>query len=226
MVLIDVDGTLVDSVPDLADCVDAMTEALGLSPRGEAKVRDRVGNGVERLVKRALLGQLDGEPAPALYEKALPIFLQCYSENTCRRSRLFPGAREGVEWLQQAGFKLACVTNKPARFTEPLLKTLGVRDHFAVVVSGDTVEHKKPHPQPLLFAAEALSVLPRNALMVGDSVNDVEAARAAGFRIVCVVGYGYNHGEDIRKASPDAVIDSLAELQALLRPDIRRQGAR
>jgi phosphoglycolate phosphatase len=215
MILIDVDGTLVDSVPDLAFCVDAMMERLGRPPHGDAVVRDWVGNGVERLVRRALIGQLDGEPDEADFERALPIFLELYRENTSGRSFLYPGIREGLDYLQGAGYPLGCVTNKVAQFTEPLLRDLGVRDYFDIVVSGDTLPRKKPDPLPLLHAAEHFGVSPRDALMVGDSVSDVKAARAAGFGIICV-SYGYNHGVDIRTAEPDAVIDSLIEIKGLL----------
>jgi phosphoglycolate phosphatase len=215
MILIDVDGTLVDSVPDLAFCVDAMMERLGRPPYGEAAVRDWVGNGVERLVRRALIGQLDGEPEEADVEHALPIFLDLYAENTSGRSHLYPGIREGLDYLKAAGYPLGCVTNKAAQFTEPLLRDLGVRDDFAIVVSGDTLPRKKPDPLPLLHAAEYFGVSPADALMVGDSVSDVKAARAAGFGIVCM-SYGYNHGVDIRLANPDAVIDSLIEIEGLL----------
>lgn len=215
MILIDVDGTLVDSVPDLAFCVDAMMERLGRPPYGEAAVRDWVGNGVERLVRRALIGQLDGEPEEADVEHALPIFLDLYAENTSGRSHLYPGIREGLDYLKAAGYPLGCVTNKAAQFTEPLLRDLGVREDFAIVVSGDTLPRKKPDPLPLLHAAEYFGVSPADALMVGDSVSDVKAARAAGFGIVCM-SYGYNHGVDIRLANPDAVIDSLIEIKGLL----------
>ena len=215
MILIDVDGTLVDSVPDLAFCVDAMMERLGRSPRGEAAVRNWVGNGVERLVRRALIGQLDGEPDEIDFERALPIFLELYAENTSQRSLLYPGVREGVDYLKAAGYALGCVTNKAAQFTEPLLRDLGVRDDFDIVVSGDTLPRKKPDPLPLLHAAEHFGVRPADALMIGDSVSDVKAARAAGFGIVCM-SYGYNHGVDIRTADPDAVIDSMVELRGLL----------
>ncbi len=215
MILIDVDGTLVDSVPDLAWCVDEMMKQIGMPVCGEAKVREWVGNGVERLVRRALAGQLDGEPDEALFDKAYPVFLALYSENTCKRSCLYPGVQEGLNWMKQAGFKLGCVTNKAACFTEPLLKELGLFDDFSIVISGDTLEKKKPDPQPLLHAAEFFGVSAENALMLGDSVSDVKAARAAGFRIICM-SYGYNHGVDIREANPDAVIDSMAELPSLL----------
>jgi len=215
MILIDVDGTLVDSVPDLAFCVDAMMERLGRPPYGEAAVRNWVGNGVERLVRRALIGQLDGEPIDADVERALPIFLDLYAENTSGRSHLYPGIREGLDYLKAAGYPLGCVTNKATQFTEPLLRDLGVREDFAIVVSGDTLPRKKPDPLPLLHAAEYFGVSPTDALMVGDSVSDVKAARAAGFGIVCM-SYGYNHGVDIRLANPDAVIDSLIEIKGLL----------
>lgn len=215
MILIDVDGTLVDSVPDLAFCVDAMMEALGRAPRGEAAVRNWVGNGVERLVRRALTGTLDGEPEEADFERAYPVFLDLYSENTSKRSCLYPGVREGLDLLKGAGYPLGCVTNKAAQFTEPLLKDLGIFDDFSIVISGDTLSTKKPDPAPLLHAAEFFGCEPAKALMVGDSVSDVAAARAAGFQIVCM-SYGYNHGVDIREAAPDAVIDSLVEVYPLL----------
>jgi phosphoglycolate phosphatase len=215
MILIDVDGTLVDSVPDLAYCVDVLMERLGRPPRGEAAVRNWVGNGVERLVRRALIGQLDGEPPEADFDRAYPIFLDLYAENTSKRSVLYPGVREGLDWMAAAGYRLGCVTNKAAQFTLPLLTDLGVIDRFGIVVSGDTLPQKKPDPAPLLHAAAHFGVEPTQSLMVGDSVSDVKAARAAGFGIVCM-SYGYNHGVDIRQALPDAVIDSMTELQGLL----------
>ncbi len=215
MILIDVDGTLVDSVPDLAYCVDEMMKQLGMPVHGEAKVREWVGNGVERLTRRALIGQLDGEPDDALFEKAYPIFMALYAENTSKRSTLYPGVAEGLAYLETSGIKLGCVTNKAAEFTEPLLKDLGIFDKFEIVISGDTLPKKKPDPMPLLHGAEFFNVKPENAMMLGDSVSDVKASRAAGFQIVCM-SYGYNHGVDIRESNPDAVIDSMAELQGLL----------
>lgn len=215
MILIDVDGTLVDSVPDLAWCVDEMMKQLDMPERGETKVRNWVGNGVERLVRRALIGTLDGEPDEADFARAYPVFLELYADNTSKRSLLYPGVLEGLDYLKSAGYALGCVTNKAAQFTVPLLKDLGIYDYFAIVVSGDTLEHKKPHPAPLLHAAGFFKVAPENALMVGDSISDVKAARAAGFMIACVP-YGYNHGDDIRVAKPDVVIDSLAGLRSEL----------
>ena len=215
MILIDVDGTLVDSVPDLAFCVDAMMAAMGRPSHGEARVREWVGNGVERLVRRALVGALKGEPDAADFDRAYPLFLELYAENTSKRSCLYPGVRAGMDLLKSAGYQLGCVTNKAAQFTEPLLKDLGIFDDFSIVISGDTLSTKKPDPAPLLHAAEFFGCEPANALMIGDSVSDVAAARAAGFQIVCM-SYGYNHGVDIREAAPDAVIDSMIEVPPLL----------
>lgn len=215
MILIDVDGTLVDSVPDLAFCVDEMMRRLGREPWGETRVRDWVGNGVERLVRRALVGQLDGEPDEAEFDRAYPVFLDLYADNTSKRSLLYPGVVEGLDYLKAAGYALGCVTNKAEQFTIPLLRDLGIYEYFGIVICGDTLEHKKPHPAPLLHAAEFFKVSPAQSLMVGDSISDVKAARAAGFQIACLP-YGYNHGEDIRVAEPDVIIETLAHLKTEL----------
>ena len=215
MILIDVDGTLVDSVPDLAYCVDEMLKQIDMPVRGEERVRHWVGNGVERLVERALVDDLDGYPDEDLKAKALPIFMELYAENTCVRSCLYPGVKEGMAYMKSAGYKMGCVTNKAAAFTIPLLKQLGIHDEFAIIISGDTLAKKKPDPLPLLHAAEFFGVEPASAMMLGDSVSDVKAARAAGFQITCMT-YGYNHGDNIADAKPDGLIDSMSELESLL----------
>ena len=135
MVLIDVDGTLVDSVPDLAFCVDDMMKQLSMPVRGEQQVRQWVGNGVERLVRRALINQLDGEPDEALFIRALPIFEALYRVNTSKRSRLYPGVKLALDFLKTTDVRLGCVTNKAAQFTLPLLKDLGISDYFELIVS-------------------------------------------------------------------------------------------
>ncbi len=215
LILIDLDGTLVDTVPDLAMAADAMMRDLGLPERGEAAVREWIGNGVARLVKRTLTNSLDREPDPDLFERAHEIFLDHYARDVCTRSRPYPGVVEGLDRLEAAAYRLGCVTNKPARFTEPLLAALDLTRRFEIVVSGDTLPVRKPDPGQLLYAAERTGVEPADALMVGDSSNDVLAARAAGFRVVCVP-YGYNHGHDIREADPDAIVADLVELSERL----------
>ena len=134
MVLIDVDGTLVDSVPDLAWCVDAMMREMGLEERGEERVRHWVGNGVDRLVKRALINELNGEPDEALFAKALPIFQDLYADNTSKRSCLYDGVIEALDFLKSTGVRIGCVTNKASQFTLPILKDLGISDYFETVL--------------------------------------------------------------------------------------------
>ncbi|MDG4812139.1 phosphoglycolate phosphatase [Hydrogenovibrio sp. 3SP14C1] len=210
-ILIDLDGTLIDSVPDLAYCVDEMMKQLDMPVRGETAVRNWVGNGVQRLVERALVNSVDGMPDQDLMDKAYPIYLDLYKDNNSKRSCVYEGVVEGIEWMKAQGYRVGCVTNKAEAFTMPILKNKGLYDYFEVIVSGDTCEEKKPHPMPLLYAAEQLGVAPENALMIGDSKSDVKAARAASFHIFCM-SYGYNHGEDIRNYEPDAVMDSFMEL--------------
>jgi len=212
MVLIDLDGTLVDSVPDLAWCVDETMKVLDMPIRGEKKVRNWVGNGVPRLIHRSLIDQLDGDADPALYAKAEPIFMALYADNASKRSQLYPSIVDGLNWLQDQGIRLGCVTNKDEQFTLTILKDLGLFDFFEIVISGDTLPLKKPDPAPLLHGAKFFGIKPENAMMIGDSISDVKASRAAGFSIICM-SYGYNHGVDIRTANPDIVIDSFAELK-------------
>ena len=215
-ILFDLDGTLVDSVPDLAYSVDRMLEGLGRSAVGEGYVRTWVGNGAERLVKRALTGDMEAEPDATLFEEAYPLFLELYAGHVMVDSRLFPGVEAGLQAMSQAGYPLGCITNKPERFTTPLLEALQIDHFFRIQISGDTLPQKKPDPRPLRYAAEFFKVPAESMLMVGDSRNDVQAARAAGTQIVCVP-YGYNHGEDIAAENPDAVIDDLTQLVELLR---------
>lgn len=215
LIMIDVDGTLVDSVPDLAYCVDETMKAVGRDTWGEAKVRHWVGNGVPKLVERSLTGELEGTIDQTAYDEAYPIFLDLYAKNTSGRSCLYDGVKEGLAHLKAQGYTVGCVTNKAEQFTHPLLKDLGIFDEFEIVISGDTLEKKKPDPLPLLHAAKHFGIDPQDSLMLGDSISDVKASRAAGFDIICM-SYGYNHGEDIRDANPDLVIDSMAELKDYL----------
>jgi phosphoglycolate phosphatase len=215
MVLIDVDGTLVDSVPDLGFSIDLMMQDLGMPKRGDDKVRHWVGNGIERLVKRALVNGLEGEPDEALFQRALPLFRSHYTVNNSTRSQLYGGVRQGLDYMRKSDYRMGCVTNKASEFTHPLLRDLDIADYFEVIICGDDTPKIKPDPLPLLTAAQRMRVDPKCSLMLGDSSNDVQAARAAGFQIICT-SYGYNHGEDIRRYGPDAVIDSMAELEKLI----------
>ncbi len=215
LVLFDLDGTLVDSVPDLAYSLQRMLQKLELPARSEAEVRLWVGNGAARLVGRALTGSMDGEPEEALFERALPLFMDFYGRHACDRSRLYPGVREGLEMLHSAGARMACITNKPACFIQPLFEKLGIEHYFELSLGGDSLPRIKPDPLPFRHALEHFGMEATETLVVGDSANDILAARAAGLAVVCL-SYGYNHGHDIRDSAPDAVIDSLTELGGLL----------
>jgi len=212
LIMIDVDGTLVDSVPDLAFCVDQMMIELGLQLCGEERVRNWVGNGIPKLIERALIDKLDKESISKVYEVAYPIFLKLYSDNSAIRSRLYDGVKEGLDYLKSKGYLLGCVTNKSEQFTNPLLKKMGIYNDFRLIISGDTLDKKKPDPLPLLHGANFFNMQPNECLMLGDSVSDVRAARAAGFDIICM-SYGYNHGNNIEDENPDLVIDSMDQLK-------------
>ncbi|WP_197495796.1 phosphoglycolate phosphatase [Acidihalobacter yilgarnensis] len=218
LILIDLDGTLVDSVPDLAWCANETLIRLGMAPHDESAVRCWVGNGVDRLLERALVNDIDGMPDLELRARAIPIFYELYAEHTATRSRLYPGVEAGLDAFATLGCRIGCVTNKAERFTLPLLEKLGILGRFELVVSGDKLPERKPSPRPLLYAAEHFRVAPEDSTMIGDSRSDVAAARAAGFQIVCV-SYGYNHGVDIREERPDAVVDSMDEVVALFELD-------
>lgn len=215
LVLIDIDGTLVDSVPDLAWSVDAMMSELELETRGEDSVRNWVGNGIEKLVHRALTNSLDLEAEDVAFTQALEIFKKFYADNTSKRSTLYPGVNEALAWFKSQNFNLGCVTNKAEAFTIPLLKDIGIYDYFSIVVSGDTLPVKKPDPAPLLHVADFFNCAANKSLMIGDSISDVKAARNAGFKIACMT-YGYNHGNDIRLAKPDLVLDRMDELVKII----------
>lgn len=214
LVAVDLDGTLVDSVPDLAWCIDRTMPRFGIPPRGEALVRDWVGDGVQRLVERALTGEPDTPADPTMLREACAVFLELYAVHGSDRSRVYPGVREGLARFRTRGASLACITNKPHTPAVGLLADLALLDFFDLVLGGDSLDRRKPDPLPLLHACSVLDMAVERSIFVGDSVNDVEAARAAGMRVVCV-SYGYNHGRDICEAAPDAVIDSLDELAAL-----------
>jgi phosphoglycolate phosphatase len=214
LILFDLDGTLVDSVGDLAWCGNEMSRRLGLPPHDEAAARSWVGNGLERFVKRVLTADMEGEPDAELYRRGLEVFRELYGAHASDRSELYPGVIKALEWLATRDLRLACVTNKPEPFTSRLIAAMGLDSYFELVVAGDTTARKKPDPMPLHYAADHFGFEYDQCLMVGDSSNDVLAARAAGFAIICVP-YGYNHGLDIRDSNPDLVVETLTGLSQL-----------
>lgn len=213
--MIDLDGTLLDTVSDLAIAVNLMLERLNRPALSEERVRTFVGKGIPNLVQRALAGALDGVPDPALFERALPLYLDCYESVNGKHTTMYPGVREGLDALKGAGFPLACVTNKSERFTLPLLQQMQLAHYFSIVVAGDTLPKKKPDPLPLTHACAHLGIAPRDMLMIGDSLNDTIAARAAGCPVFCV-SYGYNEGTDVRELDVDAIVETLFDAAKLI----------
>jgi phosphoglycolate phosphatase len=212
LIMFDLDGTLVDSVPDLASAIDKMLVALGRDEAGVDKVVRWVGNGATALVRRALVDAFGAVPVDdGLFDHGYELFLRFYGEATADQSQLYSGALACLEGLKGQGIKLALVTNKPLAFTQTMLAGFGLDGFFSVVLGGDSLPQKKPDPSPLLEAMRQCGVKAEHSLMVGDSVNDVRAARAAGCPVACVP-YGYNHGDAISLSKPDLIVDRLDQL--------------
>lgn len=214
-VVIDLDGTLLDTAEDLADAAEAMLVDMGMPAVSLAEIKTYIGNGVSRLVKRSLTRDMQAEPDPALFEQALASYEKHYGAHVSRKSRVFPGVVEGLQALQAGGYRLACITNKAARFTHPLLKDTGLFNYFELILSGDTLSKKKPDPLPLLHACQVFDIEPGELLLIGDSLNDTQAARAAGCAVFCVP-YGYNRGRPVSELDLDAVVQTLADAAKLI----------
>lgn len=214
-IVIDLDGTLLHTAPELAEAANRMLRDMGRPAVSQDLLMSYIGNGISWLVKRALTGDMHAEPDAALYDQALPIFEKHYTE-LLLHSKPFAGVIQGLDAMQAAGFRLGCITNKVARYTEPLLKGIGLAHYFDIVLSGDTLPEKKPHPLPLLHSAQFFGVAIDKLLLIGDSLNDAVAARAAGCPVFCVP-YGYNHGEPVDGLDLDAVIDDLPAALKLIK---------
>lgn len=211
LVMFDLDGTLIDSVPDLAAATDKMLLQLGRAPAGMEKVRNWVGNGAPVLVRRALADDFDHQAISAEQEaEALAIFMQAYGSGH-EFTTLYPGALDTLASLQKLGIKLALVTNKPEGFLPELLADTQMAGFFQWIVGGDTFAQKKPDPTGLLWVMQQAGVSPEQCLFVGDSRNDVLAAHAAGVACIAVT-YGYNYGQPISAENPALVVDDLREL--------------
>ncbi len=209
-VMFDLDGTLLHTVPDLAAAVNAMLADMSRPTVPEALVAQYVGKGAENLVHRSLTGLMEGRAKPAEFERGMSLFQQHYDVINGRHAQFYPGVLEGLTAFAQAGFKLAVVTNKPMRFTQPLLERTKIAQQFASIVGGDTCVLKKPDRMPIDYACQQMGVRTTEALMIGDSHNDAQAAAAA--RSPCwLLPYGYNEGKPVTETPCDGIVQTLVE---------------
>jgi len=215
--LIDLDGTLLDTAPDIAAAANAMLAELGLQSIDAGQVRDYIGKGIGALVRRCLESSAGRPPEAPLYEAALDRFERHYERLNGTASRPFPGAVEGLVAMSARGLRLACVTNKASRFADPLLAASGLAGYFDQVVTSDRVGLRKPDPGPFLYACRALGVAPPEAAVIGDSANDAEGGRRAGCRVL-LVPYGYREGQDVRGIECDGIVASLIDAADFLSP--------
>ena len=221
-VTFDLDGTLLDTIADLAEGCRLMLEEVGEPPRSQAEVHSFVGKGMAVLVERCLThGQA---PSADKLHVAIESFKRHYAAINGRSAQIYPGVLEGLRAWKASGIKMGVVTNKPGMFTETLLDRMAMTEYFDVIVSGDTTAHKKPHPEPILHACRILGVRPDRNLHIGDSKHDIHAAHAAGC-LAYAVPYGYNEGEPVDSANCDALVSDLlvAYQQALNFKDLKNK---
>lgn len=219
-VAFDLDGTLVDSLPDLAAAANAMRAAFDLPPLPQERIQSHVGDGIGSLVHRALTDSRDGQAAATDWERGYAFFVRHYHEHLDEGTTIYPGVVDALALLRTLQLPLAVVTNKSERLALPLLERLGLRDYFSLVIGGDTLAERKPSAMPLLHTAQVLGVPPAALLMVGDSANDVLTARAAGSPVVAV-DYGY---ADAMELKADLTVDNLARLYDLMKNKSAAQG--
>ena len=213
--LIDLDGTLLDTAPDITAAANATLAELGWPALPAQTVRDFVGKGIAHLVRRVLEASVGAPPDDATFDAACARFTAHYASLNGSAAQPFDGVLDGLQAMRAAGLRLACVTNKLARFTEPLLVASGLRDFFDAVVTSDLAGARKPDPAIMLEACRRLEVRPGEACVIGDSSNDAEAARAAGCRFL-LVPYGYREGRGLREIASDGIVATLREAAKLL----------
>lgn len=215
-VIVDLDGTMLDTVPDFQVAINRMRDEMAMAPLGQDQIALMIGKGSENLIRRVL--ELDMGPAgvEARFDDAMASYQRHYLSINGKHTRLYPGVIAGLESLKSQGLRLACVTNKPIAFARPLLAQKGLAPYFETVYGGDSLARKKPHPMPLLQVCTDFALPAHQVVAIGDSSNDAEAARAAGC-FVLNVPYGYNHGQSIHETDSDGIVDTLLEAANLIR---------
>ena len=218
-ILFDLDGTLIDSAPDMSAAVNATMRELDKPEHSLEQITQWVGNGSKMLLTRALAGKFDAEIDEQTLKGILPLFFQHYRENLCTSSQIYNGVLPALLELQKIGIKMACVTNKPIQFAEPVLAKLQLDQFMPVIVGGGSLPQLKPDPEPLFFACELLGINEKvrnqTVLMVGDSSSDMKAAKAAGMQSIAV-DYGYSQGANLLELGALKMISDMRELPALL----------
>jgi phosphoglycolate phosphatase len=219
LIAFDLDGTLIDSAPDLVEAVNFALTKLNKPTHSQATIQQWIGNGADVLVKRALLNNWHVGEIPDDFEVAFELFKTYYAEHDWVHSRLYDGVLETLDTLKNADFKLACITNKTSPFTNPLMETAGLASYFDFIASGDTFAEMKPNPLPLLETAKRFNVLPENAWMIGDSINDISAGKNAGFKTIAV-SYGYAGQHSMADLNADYTVDAMLNCVDLIKNEI------
>lgn len=215
VIAFDLDGTLVNSAPGLASAIDSTLKEFGLPMAGVERVSTWIGNGVEILLQRALTWASAEAVDERQKNQALTRFNHYYSSSAIEGTTLYPTVKTTLKQLQEQGMPIAIVTNKPRVFVHPIITSLGINDYVSLIVGGDDVAHKKPDPAMILQVLSYFGLNKGELLLVGDSKNDIQAARRAG--IACIgMKYGYNYGQPIADDEPDQVLNSLEQLLSLL----------
>ena len=213
--IIDLDGTMLDTMPDFAVAINGMRADLGLDPIAQEVITPMVGKGSENLIRSVLALDFDAATVEVKFDEAMASYQRHYLAINGQFSVLFDGVIAGLEKMRTDGLRLACVTNKPIAFTTPLLALKGLDGFFEVVYGGDSLAQKKPHPLPLLQVCRDFDLAPSCVVAIGDSSNDAEAARAAGCPVL-TVPYGYNHGRPVQEIDSDGIVDSLLSAATLI----------
>jgi phosphoglycolate phosphatase len=213
--IIDLDGTMLHTVPDFELALNGMRAGFGLAPITTATIEPMVGKGSEKLIRDVLALDYDAARIDAVFDEAMAAYQRHYLAINGQRSTLYPDVLEGLQALKELGLRLACVTNKPVAFAKPLLAQKGLAPFFELLYGGDSLPKKKPDPLPLLQVCADFDLAPATVVAIGDSSNDADAARAAGC-FVLTVPYGYNHGMPVQTIHSDGIVDSLLEAAKLI----------
>jgi phosphoglycolate phosphatase len=213
--IIDLDGTMLDTMPDFHVALNGMRADLGLASITAARIAPMIGKGSENLIRSVLALDYDAATVDQRFDAAMASYQRHYLAINGQHSVLFDGVINGLQAMRANGLRLACVTNKPIAFTTPLLALKGLSSYFDVVYGGDSLAQKKPHPLPLLQVCRDFGMAPASVVAIGDSSNDAEAARAAGCPVL-TVPYGYNHGRPVQEIDTDGIVDSLLSAATLI----------